>query len=97
MCVDDLSINRSKAETLNALQYIAGSRSKEIGNCPLVVDGSHRVRRGQQIRRIAQRMAEQASAPVTARYWSRITSLAHAHRAAHHPSGYQYRRGTVIK
>ncbi len=52
-----------KAETLNALQYIAGLIvSKEIGHSiPLVIDvEGYRARRSQQIRQIARRMAEQA-------------------------------------
>lgn len=61
---DDLSILIGpKAETLNALQYIAGLIvSKEIGkSVPLVVDvEGYRARRSQQIRQIARRMAEQA-------------------------------------
>jgi spoIIIJ-associated protein len=62
---DDLSILIGpKAETLNALQYIAGLIiSKEIGHSiPLVVDvEGYRVRRSQQIRQLARRMAEQAT------------------------------------
>lgn len=61
---DDLSILIGpKAETLNALQYIAGLIvSKEIGkSVPLVVDvEGYRARRSQQIRQLARRMAEQA-------------------------------------
>ncbi len=61
---DDLSILIGpKAETLNALQYIAGLIiSKEIGHSlPLVVDvEGYRARRSQQIRQLARRMAEQA-------------------------------------
>jgi len=61
---DDLSILIGpKAETLNALQYIAGLIiSKEIGRAvPLVVDvEGYRARRAQQIRRLASRMADQA-------------------------------------
>jgi len=61
---DDLSILIGpKAETLNALQYIAGLIiSKELGRAvPLVVDvEGYRVRRSQQIRRLASRMADQA-------------------------------------
>jgi len=61
---DDLSILIGpKAETLNALQYIAGLIiSKEIGHsAPLVVDvEGYRARRSQQIRQVARRMAEQA-------------------------------------
>lgn len=52
-----------KAETLNALQYIAGLIvSKEIGHSiPLVIDvEGYRARRSQQIRQLARRMAEQA-------------------------------------
>ena len=62
---DDLSILIGpKAETLNALQYIAALIiSKEIGHSiPLVVDvEGYRVRRSQQIRQLARRMAEQAT------------------------------------
>jgi spoIIIJ-associated protein len=62
---DDLSILIGpKAETLNALQYIAGLIiSKEIGHAiPLVVDvEGYRSRRSQQIRQLARRMAEQAT------------------------------------
>ena len=61
---DDLSILIGpKAETLNALQYIASLIvSKEIGkSVPLVVDvEGYRARRSQQIRQLARRMAEQA-------------------------------------
>jgi spoIIIJ-associated protein len=61
---DDLSILIGpKAEILNALQYIAGLIvSKEIGkSVPLVVDvEGYRLRRSQQIRQIARRMADQA-------------------------------------
>jgi len=61
---DDLSILIGpKAETLNALQYIAGLIiGKEIGHAiPLVVDvEGYRARRSQQIRMLARRMAEQA-------------------------------------
>jgi spoIIIJ-associated protein len=61
---DDLSILIGpKAETLNALQYIAGLIvGKEIGHSvALVVDvEGFRARRSQQIRQLAQRMAEQA-------------------------------------
>lgn len=61
---DDLSILIGpKAETLNALQYIAGLIiGKEIGrSVPLVVDvEGYRARRSQQIRQLARRMAEQA-------------------------------------
>jgi spoIIIJ-associated protein len=61
---DDLSILIGpKAETLNALQYIAGLIiSKEAGHSvPLVVDvEGYRARRAQQIRQLARRMAEQA-------------------------------------
>lgn len=61
---DDLSILIGpKAETLNALQYIAGLIvSKEIGkSVPLVVDvEGYRARRAQQIRQLARHMAEQA-------------------------------------
>ncbi len=62
---DDLSILIGpKAETLNALQYIAGLiLSKEVGHTvPLVVDvEGYRARRAQQIRQLARRMAEQAT------------------------------------
>lgn len=61
---DDLSILIGpKAETLNALQYIAALIvSKEVGkSVPLVVDvEGYRARRAQQIRQLARRMAEQA-------------------------------------
>ena len=61
---DDLSILIGpKAETLNALQYIAGLIiSKEVGHAiPLVVDvEGYRARRSQQIRQLARRMADQA-------------------------------------
>lgn len=61
---DDLSILIGpKAETLNALQYIAGLIvGKEVGHTiPLVVDvEGYRARRTQQIRQLARRMAEQA-------------------------------------
>ena len=61
---DDLSILIGpKAETLNALQYIAGLIvGKEIGrSVPLVVDvEGFRARRAQQIRHLARRMADQA-------------------------------------
>ncbi|MFM8320412.1 MAG: RNA-binding cell elongation regulator Jag/EloR [Chloroflexota bacterium] len=52
-----------KAETLNALQYIAGLIvGKEVGHSiPLVIDvEDFRFRRTQQIRQLARRMAEQA-------------------------------------
>jgi spoIIIJ-associated protein len=52
-----------QAETLNALQYIAGLIiSKELGrSIPLVVDvEGYRVRRAQAIRRLARSMADQA-------------------------------------
>jgi spoIIIJ-associated protein len=52
-----------KAETLNALQYISSLIiGKEVGHAvPLVVDiEGYRVRRSQQIRQLARRMAEQA-------------------------------------
>jgi spoIIIJ-associated protein len=62
---DDLSILIGpKAETLNALQYIAALIiSKEVGHSiPLVVDvEGYRARRSQQIRQLARRMAEQAA------------------------------------
>jgi spoIIIJ-associated protein len=62
---DDLSILIGpKAETLNALQYIAGLIiSKEVGHSlPLVVDvEGYRARRSQQLRQLARRMAEQAT------------------------------------
>jgi spoIIIJ-associated protein len=61
---DDLSILIGpKAETLNALQYIAGLIvGKEVGHSiPLVVDvEGYRARRSQQLRQLARRMAEQA-------------------------------------
>lgn len=61
---DDLSILIGpRAETLNALQYIASLIiGKELGrSVPLVVDvESYRQRRAQQIRQLARRMAEQA-------------------------------------
>ena len=61
---DDLSILIGRrAETLNALQYIAGLIvSKEIGrSIPLIVDvEGYRSRRETQLRQIAQRMADQA-------------------------------------
>ncbi len=61
---DDLSILIGpKAETLNALQYIAGLIiGKEIGrSVPLIVDvEGFRARRAQQIRHLARRMADQA-------------------------------------
>lgn len=61
---DDLSILIGpKAETLNALQYIASLIvSKELGkSIPLVVDvQGYRMRREQQIRQLARRMADQA-------------------------------------
>jgi spoIIIJ-associated protein len=61
---DDLSylIGRN-AETLNALQYISNLIiSKEIGrSIPLIVDvEGYRVRRENQLRQIARRMADQA-------------------------------------
>ncbi len=60
----DLSILIGRqAETLNALQYIAGLIvSKELGhNISLVVDvQGYRQRREQQIRQLARRMADQA-------------------------------------
>jgi spoIIIJ-associated protein len=52
-----------RAETLNALQYIAGLIvSKELGrSAPLIVDVEHfRQRREQQLRQLARRMADQA-------------------------------------
>jgi spoIIIJ-associated protein len=52
-----------RAETLNALQYIAALiLGKELGrSVPLVVDvEGYRVRREQQLRQLARRMAEQA-------------------------------------
>jgi spoIIIJ-associated protein len=61
---DDLSILIGRrAETLNALQYIAGLIiNKEIGrSIPLVVDvEGYRNRRETQLRQIARRMADQA-------------------------------------
>jgi spoIIIJ-associated protein len=61
---NDLSILIGpRAETLNALQYIAGLiASKEMGKTtPLVVDvEGFRARRIQQLRQLAQRMADQA-------------------------------------
>jgi len=61
---DDLSILIGpRAETLNALQYIAGLIvSKELGRAvPLMVDvEGFRMRREQQIRQLARRMADQA-------------------------------------
>ena len=68
LCVDitgkDLSILIGpRAETLNALQYISSLIiGKELGrSAPLVVDvEGYRVRREQQIRRVARRMADQA-------------------------------------
>ncbi len=61
---DDLSILIGpKAETLNALQYIAGLIiGKELGkSVPLVIDvEGYRARRKQQIRQLARRMADQA-------------------------------------
>lgn len=61
---NDLSILIGpRAETLNALQYIAGLIvSKELGrSVPLVVDvQGFRARREQQIRQLARRMADQA-------------------------------------
>ncbi|MCZ7550987.1 MAG: hypothetical protein B6D39_11700 [Anaerolineae bacterium UTCFX2] len=61
---DDLSILIGpKAETLNALQYIAGLIiGKEVGHSvPLVVDvEGYRARRTQQIRQLARHLAEQA-------------------------------------
>jgi spoIIIJ-associated protein len=52
-----------RAETLNALQYIAGLiASKEVGHSiPLIVDvEGFRARRIQQLRQLARRMADQA-------------------------------------
>ncbi len=52
-----------RAETLNALQYIAGLIvGKELGHTiPLVVDvEGYRTRREQQLRQLARRMADQA-------------------------------------
>jgi len=61
---NDLSILiGSRAETLNALQYIAGLMvGKELGHTiPLVVDvEGYRTRREQQLRQLAGRMADQA-------------------------------------
>ncbi len=61
---DDLSILIGpRAETLNALQYIAGLIvGKELGkSVPLVIDvEGYRARRTQQIRQLARRMADQA-------------------------------------
>lgn len=61
---DDLSILIGRhAETLNALQYIAGLIvSKEIGrSIPLIVDvEGYRGRRETQLRQMAHKMAEQA-------------------------------------
>ena len=61
---DDLSILIGpKAETLNALQYIAGLIiGKEVGgSVPLIIDvEGFRARRNEQIRRLALRMADQA-------------------------------------
>jgi spoIIIJ-associated protein len=61
---DDLSILIGRrAETLNALQYIASLiLSKEIGHTvPLIVDvEGYRARREQQLRQLARRMADQA-------------------------------------
>lgn len=61
---DDLSILIGRqAETLNALQYIAGLIiSKEIGqSIPLIVDvEGYRSRRENQLRQLARRMADQA-------------------------------------
>jgi spoIIIJ-associated protein len=62
---EDLSILIGpKAETLNALQFIAGLIvNKELGHSiPLTVDvQGYRARREQQIRQLARRMAEQAT------------------------------------
>jgi spoIIIJ-associated protein len=52
-----------RAETLNALQYIAGLIiGKELGkSVPLVIDvEGYRARRSQQVRQLAKRLAEQA-------------------------------------
>lgn len=52
-----------RAETLNALQYIAGLIiGKELGrSVPLVIDvEGYRARRSRQVRQLAKRMAEQA-------------------------------------
>jgi spoIIIJ-associated protein len=61
---DDLSILIGRrAETLNALQYIAGLIiSKELGRwIPLTIDvQGYRRRREQQLRQLARRMADQA-------------------------------------
>jgi spoIIIJ-associated protein len=61
---DDLSILIGRrAETLNSLQYIASLMvSKEVGkHLPLIVDvEGYRQRRENQLRHLAQRMAEQA-------------------------------------
>ena len=61
---DDLSVLIGRqAETLNALQYIAGLIiSKEIGHTiPVVVDvEGYRARRENQLRQLARRMADQA-------------------------------------
>jgi spoIIIJ-associated protein len=61
---DDLSILIGRrAETLNALQYITSLiMSKELGRfIPVVVDvEGYRVRRENQLRQLARRMAEQA-------------------------------------
>ncbi len=61
---EDLSILIGRrAETLNAFQYIAGLIvGKELGrSAPLIVDvEGYRVRRAEQIRRLARRMADQA-------------------------------------
>jgi len=61
---NDLSILIGpRAETLNALQYIASLiTSKEVGHTlPLIVDvEGFRARRVQQLRQLAQRMADQA-------------------------------------
>jgi spoIIIJ-associated protein len=61
---DDLSILIGRrAETLNSLQYIASLIiSKEAGkHLPLIVDvEGYRLRREQQLRHLAQRMADQA-------------------------------------
>jgi spoIIIJ-associated protein len=61
---DDLSILIGRrAETLNALQYIASLIvSKELGHSvPLIIDvEGYRSRRENQIRQLARRMAEQA-------------------------------------
>lgn len=61
---NDLSILIGpRAETLNALQYVAGLIvSKELGrSIPLVIDvEGFRARRTQQLRQLARRMADQA-------------------------------------